>query len=230
MVGSFLYREGGMEFFDALSSCWFLGKTCKPEWNAWAVGVAVLGIAATVFLGVMTLRLGHAANRATAAALALAEAEAKARGIAESNERQLILASITGEISLAESKAGRASEALEAWGWESFAAEAYLQQWAFEGMRIFVFPVCESFQDRLHLLGQPLASRLVRAIGFGRTLSSFEFDYVNSSMEDRQLHFKLMIVQLKAIKEDLSAVSEECRDSSEKAGIKLNLSLEGVEQ
>lgn len=219
-----------MEFFDALSSCWVLGKTCKPEWNAWAVGAAALGIAATLFLGVMTLRLGKSANRATAAALALAEAEAKARAVAESNERQLILASITGEVSLAESKAGRAVEALEAWGWESFAVEAYMQQWAFEGMRIFAFPVCESFQDRLHLLGQPLASRLVRAIGFGRTLSTFEFDYVNSVMEDRRLHFKLMIVQLKAIKKDLGAVSEECCASSEKAGIKLSLSLDGVEQ
>ncbi|WP_459048019.1 hypothetical protein [Stenotrophomonas sp. PSU_St99] len=219
-----------MEFLDALSSCWFLGKTCKPEWNAWAVGVAALGIAATVFLGVMTLRLGKAANRATAAALALAQAEAKAREVAESNERQLILASITAEVSLAESKAGRAVEALEAWGWENFAGDAYKQRWAFEGMRVFLFPVCESFKDRLHLLGQPLASRLVRAIGFGQNLSTFEFDYVNCAMEDRPLQFELMIVRLKAIKQDLGAVSEECRTSSEKAGIKLKLSLVGDEK
>lgn len=218
-----------MEFLDALSSCWFLGKTCKPEWNAWAVGVAALGIAATVFLGAMTLRLGKAANRATAAALALAEAEAIARAVAESNERQLILASITGEVSLAESKAGRAVKALEAWGWEGFAVDVDKQRWAFEGMRVFLFPVCESFQDRLHLLGQQLGSRLVRAIGFGRTLNSFEFDYVNSAIEDRPLHFNLMIVRLKAIEQDLGAVSEECRRSSEKAGIKLDLSLDGVE-
>ncbi|WP_140393500.1 hypothetical protein [Xanthomonas retroflexus] len=219
-----------MEFLDALSPCWSLGQNCVPRWEAWAVVVAAvavevayLAIGATVFLGLMTLKLGQAANRATAAALAVAEGEAKARQIAEENERLMILSSITPEISFAETKAHRAIDTLQSWGWSEFSQNEQMQQWAFDSATCFSFPVCESYKDRIHLLGQPFASKLVRAIGIGRTLKSLEFDYTQGSPEDRSAHFVFLIARLRAIEQDASEVSAECVRAGEAAGIRITV-------
>ncbi|HEL5038937.1 TPA: hypothetical protein UOA93_000682 [Stenotrophomonas maltophilia] len=219
-----------MEFLDALSPCWLLGQNCVPRWEAWAVvlaavavEVAYLAIGATVFLGLMTLKLGQAANRATAAALAVAEGEANARQIAEENERLMILCAITPEVSFAETNAHRAIETLQIWGWSKFSKTTDMQQWAFESANFFSFPVCESYKDRIHLLGQPFASKLVRAIGIGRTLKSFEFDYVQGRPEHRNAHFDLLIARLQAIELDVSEVSAECVRAGEAAGIRITV-------
>ncbi|WP_185807203.1 hypothetical protein [Stenotrophomonas maltophilia] len=223
-------RGQNMEFLDALSPCWSLGPNCVPRWEAWAVVVAAvavevayLAIGATVFLGLMTLKLGQAANRATAAALAVAEGEANARQVAEENERLMILSAITPEISFAETKAHRAIDTLQIWGWSKFSKSEKMQQWAFESANYFSFPVCESYKDRIHLLGQPFASKLVRAIGIGRTLKSFEFDYTQGRPEDRNAHFFLLIARLQAIELDASEVSAECVRAGEAAGIRIRV-------
>ncbi|WP_285315390.1 hypothetical protein [Stenotrophomonas maltophilia] len=213
-----------MDFIDALSPCWFLSASCAPKWDAWSVAVAalaglvaLLAFGASVFLGVMTLRLGEAANRATAAALTVAEAEATARRTAEQDERLLILIWITHEVSIVDARAKRVLDGLDA-GWNKFSSDGVLRAWTFEGMRQFGFPVCTSFKDRLHLLGQPLAGKLARAMGMGRSLDSFAYDYTSSQKEERYDQFVTMMARLSGIRCDLETVIAECRKAGEVAG------------
>ncbi|MFL0351642.1 hypothetical protein ACEU0E_002754 [Stenotrophomonas lactitubi] len=221
-----------MDFLDALSPCWFLSESCVPKWDAWSVAVAAVAVVvalaafgASVFLGWMTLKLGEAANRATAAALTVAEDEAKARRKTELDERLLILVWITEEVSTAERRAKRAVVEIERRGWADFRQDTALRKWAFEGMRQFGFPVCNRFQDRLHVLGQPLASKLVRAMGMGRSLESFAYDYTSGPTEHRNGHFIAMIARLKVIEGDLKDVIAECKNAGEVAGIKMKVSV-----
>lgn len=46
--------DQGMSMLDALSQCWWLGESCVPRWEAWAVAAAVLGGAGSWIAALVT--------------------------------------------------------------------------------------------------------------------------------------------------------------------------------
>lgn len=211
-----------MEFFDALSNCWWLGKQCVPEWDAWAAGAAFVAVVATVILGVVTFRLGKAANKATALATDIALHQVKAEEFRSETEELLVLVQVTGEVSINQQRVSDLLVHLDGGGLgdvhfirsEKFRSEIFAQ---IESLR---FPLTEAVTGRLHYLDRKIAARLIRAAAL---VSIVQDGCRNASPHDteddlRHAHGGLVKV-LPMVIADLKIVRIACEESVTRLGI-----------
>lgn len=215
-----------MSWWKGFSTCSPLGAAnCVVWWDAWAVVVSLVAILATIFLGFMTLRLGLAANRATAAAVAIAKGEADARRRNETDERIVLLLWLAPEVGTQVVRARiLAEKAREPDAREKFRTESATRAWYFAKLPELNLSVATSLRDRLHVLGHPLAGRLARAIGLSEALrTQFNVDYSTLSDELMESFFFNLASFLAVFQLDLEAVSDAAAQASADAGIKAGL-------
>lgn len=196
-----------MSVLDGVIQCWPLSNTCEVWWEAWAVGVAFVAVIATVFLGVMTLGLGKAANTASAAALKIAAQEAEARAQVAHDERQMLLMWITGEITQALEVTKHLLAAMSG----PFAKQFFMQNISnrmhfSDDIESIAFPITESRQDRLHVMGHPVAAQLGRAIGLSTLLRRGFRTACNRSPEEVDGAWRNLELVLPLIRADLEHV------------------------
>ncbi len=210
-----------MDFLEALSVCWWLGKECVPKWEAWAAIAGIAAVVTTGILGVVTYRLGKAANRASNLAVALAGRQAKEQEFRGHTERLLVLLQIAGEVI---SNAGFLQELVQQLSDE--ASEAYFvvnAEYRGEVVRDLAqisFPVSAGLMDRLHYLDRGTSSRLVRAIALLRTISeSFSKVNVEPSPEDLRLAHVQLHRNLPLAIKDLLVVRKACEAAVRELGI-----------
>ncbi|WP_329867191.1 hypothetical protein [Stenotrophomonas hibiscicola] len=156
-----------MSWWNAISTCWTPGQHgCVVWWDAWAVVAAFTAVIATVFLGLMTLGLGLAANKASAAAVRIASAEAKSRETTAKDERHMLLMWIGSEITLVDEQLHYLANRMEGpFAKSLFGMEVSFRMTIADGVEAVQFVTTKSRDERLHVLGHPLAGRLARAIG-----------------------------------------------------------------
>lgn len=165
----------------------------------------------TAILGVVTYRLGMAANRASAAAVEIAGFQAEKQAYREESERLLVLVQITAEVS---SNAGLLSHLLGLLSQENSEA-AFVTDKVFQG-RIFgrlnklSFPSRESVRDRLHYLDRKTAACFVRAIGMFELLQSGDKHRDGTETQDElRVGFRALRATIPWIIEDLRVVELE---------------------
>lgn len=215
-----------MSWWKGFNTCSPLGESsCVVWWDAWAVVASFIAIIATIFLGFMTLRLGLAANRATAAAVAIAKGEADARRRTETDERIVLLLWLVTEVgSQVVSARILAEKAHEPDAHDQFRTDSATRAWYIARLAELKLPVATSLRDRLHLLGHPLAGRLARAIGLSEALSTqFDVDYSTLSDELMDSFFFSLASFSAVFKLDLEAVSEAATKASVDARINVDL-------
>lgn len=162
-----------MSMVNALSQCWWLGKTCVPEWEAWAVAAGVASVVTTAVLGFVTYRLSRAANRASAAAVEIAGFQANKQAYREESERLLVLVQIIAEVSSNAGLLGHVHGLLSQENSEAvFVMDKAFQNRVFGRLNKIAFPSLERVRDRLHYLDRRTAACFVRAIGMFELLQS----------------------------------------------------------
>lgn len=155
-----------MSWTDGFSRCAAPGTDCIVWWDAWAVVVSIVGIGATVFLGIMTLKLGEAANAASKAALDISVADANLREKRDHDERLILLMRVTGEVSyawqvLTTVLATVARDDADQISILHHQVRADLMR----DLRGISFSTFSHIADRLHVIGNPVAAQLARAVG-----------------------------------------------------------------
>lgn len=210
-----------MDFLDALSMCWWLGKECVPKWEAWAAIASIAAVVTTGILGVVTYRLGKAANRASRLAVALAGRQAKEGEFRGHTERLLVLLQVAAEVIantgfLQELVRQLSEDTSEAY----FVVNADYRREVVMDLAQITFPISAGLMDRLHYLDRGTSSRLVRAIALLRTISdSFSKVRVDPSpAELRQAHVQLHRNLPLAIA-DLEVVRQACEAAVRELGI-----------
>ncbi|PNY71531.1 hypothetical protein C1750_14900 [Stenotrophomonas pavanii] len=182
--------------------------------------VAVAAVAATVFLGLMTLKLGRAANAASRAALDIAAAEANARAKASMDERHMLLMWISGEIAITQEHCSEVLREISTPG----AKALFLQEPA---VRLNIadlvdgisFPITQSRHDRLHVLGHPLAAKLGRAIGLATVMrSQFRKNCVGPH-EDSETAWQALELVIPIIRTDLESIGDAVFETTVELGI-----------
>lgn len=210
-----------MDFLDALSTCWWLGKACLPKWEAWAALASIAAVVTTGILGVVTYRLGKAANRASTLAVALAGRQAQEEDFRGHTERLLVLLQVAAEVisnmtflqELVRQLSEQTSEGY-------FVVNRDYRGEVVRDLAQITFPVSMGLMDRLHYLDRGTSSRLVRAIGLLRTIGdSFSKVYVDPSPDElRQAHVQLHR-NLPLAVADLAVVRQACEAAVRELGI-----------
>ncbi|PZT26653.1 hypothetical protein A7X93_17970 [Stenotrophomonas maltophilia] len=146
------------------------------QWEAWAVGFAIVSIAATLFLGFMTLRLGRAANKASATAVDLAARDAGIRERRDHEEQLILLMRLAGEMSDAQTQLERIrSKVVLEDGECEFLDSQSVREEVVAHWRGVRFPNYEACSDRLHYLPLDVAARMARVVGLvGSFVSGIE--------------------------------------------------------
>ncbi|MBA0342103.1 hypothetical protein D7U87_15545 [Stenotrophomonas maltophilia] len=215
------------QLWNGISPCMEPGVgDCVVWWDAWAVFVAGIAVLSTVFLGLMTLRLGRVANKAaiaaakaSAAAAKIANDEAAGRLQNARDERLMLLLWIAGEMSAARSTIKRLQEAIAAKGLQGFKDDRALRQSAFSAISGLDFTNCAARADRMHAIGHPTAARLARGIALARTLSR---DMKPRLLEEEHAEstYALLERALPRLREDLDVVADACIAAAVDCGIK----------
>lgn len=200
-----------MSMVNALSQCWWLGTTCVPEWEAWAVAAGGAAVVTTAVLGVVTYRLGKAANRASAAAVEIAGFQAEKQAYREESERLLVLVQIVAEVS---SNAGLLGHLLGLLSQENseavFVTDKAFQNRIFGRLNKLSFPSLERVRDRLHYLDRKIAACFVRAIGMFELLQSGDKHRDGTETQDElRAGFRALRGTIPWIIEDLLVVEAE---------------------
>ncbi|TGW19223.1 hypothetical protein E4417_10485 [Stenotrophomonas maltophilia] len=211
-----------MSMVNALSQCWWLGKTCAPEWEAWAVAVGGVAVVTTAVLGIVTYRLGKVANRASAAAVKIAGFQADKQAYREESERLLVLVQIIAEVS---SNAGLLGHLLGLLSQENseaaFITDKDFQNRIFGRLNKLSFPSLERVRDRLHYLDRKTAACFVRAIGMFELLQSGDKHRDGTETQDElRTGFRALRVTIPWIIEDLRVVEAEGVAAVNRLGIK----------
>lgn len=211
-----------MEFFDALSRCWWLGKECVPEWDAWAAGAGFAAVVATVILGVVTYRLGRVANSATSLATEIALHQVKREDFRSETEELLVLIQITGEVStnrqrisdlLGELHGGGVGEA-------HFVLDESTRRNVFTQIERIRFPLTAAVTDRLHFLDRKIAACLLRATSI---IALVQDGCASASPDDTREEHKdahnALLKVLPMVVADLEVVRVACEQSVNRLGI-----------
>jgi len=161
-----------MDFLEALSVCWWLGQECVPKWEAWAAVAGIAAVVTTGSLGVLTYRLGKAANRASNLAVALAGRQAKDQEFRGHTERLLVLLQVAAEVITNANYLQEIMQLLSEEGSEAyFVVNAEYRGDVARCLAKVSFPMSTTLMDRLHYLDRGTSSRLVRANALLRTIS-----------------------------------------------------------
>ncbi|PZT26654.1 hypothetical protein A7X93_17960 [Stenotrophomonas maltophilia] len=196
---------------NALSQCWWLGKSCVPDWDAWAVAAGVAAVVTTAVLGVVTYRLGKAANSASAAAVQIAGFQADKQAYREESERLLVLVQIIAEVS---SNAGLLGHLLGLLSQEHseavFVTDKAFHNGIFGRLNKLSFPSLERVRDRLHYLDRKTAACYVRAIGMFELLQSGDKHRDGTeTQDDLRTGFRALRATIPWVIEDLRVVEAE---------------------
>lgn len=211
-----------MEFLDALSNCWWLGKHCVPEWDAWAASAAFAAVVATVILGVVTYRLGKAANRATALAADIALHQVKREEFRSETEELLVLVQVTGEVSINQHKASTLLKHLDGGGLGEvhFVRNEEFRRDIFSQVESLRFPLTEVVTERLHFVDRKIAARLIRATAIVSLLQDGCRIASPDDTEDDLRHGHAALVKvLPMVVADLEIVRIACEQSVTRLGI-----------
>jgi len=121
----------------------------------------------------MTLGLGLAANKGSAAALRIASEEAKSREIIAIDERHMLLMWIGSEITLVDEQLLYLTNKMaEPFAKAHFGMDVPFRMTIADGIDAIEFVTTKSRDERLHVLGHRLAGRLARAIGLCELIKS----------------------------------------------------------
>ncbi|HDS1559781.1 hypothetical protein JAK58_09355 [Stenotrophomonas maltophilia] len=200
-----------MSMVDAFSQCWWLGNSCVPDWEAWAVAAGGAAVVTTAVLGVVTYRLGKAANSASAAAVRIAGFQADKQAYREESERLLVLVQVIAEVS---SNAGMLDHLLGLLSQENskavFVTDTAFQNRIFGRLNKLSFPSLERVRDRLHYLDRKTAACYVRAVGMFELLQSGDKHRDGTETQDELRNgFRALRATIPWIIEDLRVVEAE---------------------
>ncbi|QGM06084.1 hypothetical protein [Stenotrophomonas maltophilia] len=200
--------------------CWPLGQECAVDWSAWAVGTSVLAVVATLFLGFMTLKLGRAANEASAEAFRLSKKHLERQEERDHNEKLILLLRLTGEVADAceiLTKVQKFFSTEE--GRNHFLTSQMSRDVVVANWKKIAFPNFEACRDRLHYLPIDVAARMARVVGI---LTSFANANAGSpaprqaqarkSLEGMEFISRVVLV-------DLKVVSDACAEAVEELGL-----------
>ncbi|WP_414498896.1 hypothetical protein [Stenotrophomonas maltophilia] len=199
-----------MSWKDGVSQCSPLAEKCHVWWEAWSAVGAVVGVLATVFLGLATLWLARSANKVSGMAVDIAENEAKERVKKEKLDGLLVLARIQTEVA----KMGGIVEILRQQltirvpRYESD-IEVFADWQA--AIETIAFPVSNTLRDKFVYLEPAVAGHLSRALGLCDTLNDEWKGLVprGDGMEMMAV-WKELPLRLETLNTDLSAVRSAC--------------------
>lgn len=202
-----------MNWWLGFSQCWPPGQNgCVVWWDAWAAMGALAAVITTAVLGVVTYRLGKAANVASQLAVSLASKESERQLARDRKERILLLMQITGEISTNRERLNALHAHLsekESEGY--FVADLAYRKDFMENMGLVAFPVTEKLADRYHYLDDLTGPRLVRAIGlFASMRNNYEILLNEQPVAELVKAHKLLVLVLPRIADDLEVVRLAC--------------------
>ncbi len=219
MIWMLLYLIDWAQLWKGMSPCTSPGVgDCVVWWEAWAAVGALLGVAATLFLGVFTLALGRAANRAASLAVIIADAELNRQKLRDTKEGLLVLVQIAGELAVTMNKVRGIMERLEDRGVrENIVAQGRSLRWLRQELEGIAFPVVRGAIDRLHYLDLAHAGRLLRAMATLETCKEFNASEEAATEPD----FWLLNLEhgLRKIMEDLGAVWTASQSATRELGI-----------
>lgn len=211
-----------MSWMDGISRCSPLGAHCVVWWEAWAVVAAVIGVAATLFVGLMTLRLGKAANAASKAALEISLADAKLRIQRDRDERLILLMRMHPEVKFAVNNLERLCEKIGPEpGPEILESHPPpILSGIYQVLDAIAFPEYGAVGDRLYILGNPLAARLARGVKLYEVVRFA----VRSQSRPEDMIFpsnlaSALRIELPPVLEDLRVVNAECEAAEEELGL-----------
>lgn len=211
-----------MDWWFGFSQCWPPGQDgCVVWWDAWAALGAMAAVITTAVLGVVTYRLGKAANVASQLAVSLASQESQRQLARDRKERILLLIQITGEISTNRERVNALHAHLSQMESEGyFAADVGYRKDFMENMGLVAFPITEKLADRYHYLDDLTGTKLVRAMGlFASMRNNYEVLLNEQPVEELVRAHGLLRLVLPRIAEDLEAVRLACAGAVRECGV-----------
>lgn len=211
-----------MDWWVGFSQCWPPGQGgCVVWWDAWAAIGAFAAVITTAVLGVVTYRLGKAANVASKLAVSLASKEAQRQLARDRKERILLLMQVTPEISANRERINALHAHLSKEESEGFflADVAYRKEFM-EDMGQVAFPLTEKLADRYHYLDDQTGPRLVRGMGLFVSLHNNYRALLNEQpVEELAKAHKLLLAVLPRIAADLEVVRVACGAAVRECGV-----------
>ncbi|HEL3784040.1 TPA: hypothetical protein UM046_004316 [Stenotrophomonas maltophilia] len=191
--------------------CWPLNESCAVDWDAWVAGLALASVAATLFLGFMTLRLGRAANRASSAAVGIAALEAKTRKERDRDERLILMMRLAGEMSdtMTRLQSIRGHVVADD-GTPPFLTSQEVRDEVVATWKCIRFTNYEACSDRIHYLSLPVAARMARVVGI---VGSFSADIDANGVpgaSDAKAAVESFEFVTRVLLADLGVIQEEC--------------------
>lgn len=224
-----------MSMLEGVSQCWPLAKDCVVWWDAWAaigalagawvaliaVAVSLLTVLSTVFLGIMTLNLGRAANQASETAVEISRVDFERQRYRDETERLLVLVQIAGEIATGHDWIVAEIERLASGdSRRSFAESANYRSNVFRRLAGLQFPISESVTDRLHYLDRGVSSKLLRSTNMLKMLQAYGHTWGSpGSVVKLDDAHGVLAVTLHIVKCDLGDVRSACQAAVQDAGI-----------
>lgn len=203
-----------------VSQCWPPSETCAVDWDAWAVGMALLGVLATIFLGFMTLRLGRAANRASLAAVGIAATESKAREKRDHEESLILMMRLAGEFSDAQTSLEEIRDLIATeQGRANFLCRQDTRDEVLAFWKVIKFQNYEACSERLHYLPIQVAARMARVVGIRGSFNTglqdkagLQEDEAASSCASFRFITRLLLA-------DIEVIREACRVAVQQLGL-----------
>lgn len=210
-----------MKFLETLFGCWWLGSECSPIWEAWAAGAGIAAVLTTGILGVVTYRLGKAANRATGVAVEISGREQARQTTRDETERLLVLVQITGEVAGNRTLIDLLVDNLLAPSSQTdFMDNERYRESVFEGVDRLTFSLTQGVMERVHYLDRKTGACLVRAFGMCKMLQeACGKRGVDESREDLGKAHWFISDTLPLISQDLAFVQLQCQRAAHEVGI-----------
>lgn len=179
-----------MEFWKALSECWWLGDQCVPVWDGWAATIAFVGVLATVGLGIVTYLLGVAAKNASQAALHISEENHRLQEKDRRREEIVILQFLRGEFVWTAARIQRFCETLvnDEGGTDDLDDEQ--REKLAEMVRLLEMPETQSLMSRFHVLDDANGMLLAKVLGDARALYRAFAKFIDPTFEPK-IHLSL---------------------------------------
>lgn len=210
------------QFWQGISPCMEPGiGGCVVWWDAWAAIGALLGVLATMVLGIFTYRLGRVANRASALAVEIAGNEARRQAERDKKERILLLLQITGEVSankerILELHAHLSKPMSEGY----FVGNAVYRNDFMTNLKRVTFPLADRLADRYHYLDGLTGPTLVRAIGMFSTMADNYVALLDEQPEaELRTAYRLLFTMLPIVAQDLEVVRLACAEAVKESRI-----------
>ncbi|HHA2954811.1 TPA: hypothetical protein ACOFD1_000439 [Stenotrophomonas maltophilia] len=208
-----------MSWKDGVSQCSPLAEKCHVWWEAWSAVGAVVGVAATIFLGLATLWLARSANKVSGMAVAIADNEAKDRVKKEKLDGLLVLARVQTEVA----KMGGIVEILRQL--LTIRVPRYVgdievfADWQ-AAIETIAFPVSNTLRDKFVHLEPTIAGHLSRALGLCDTLNDeWKGLALRGDGTEMESVWKELPLRLETLNTDLLAVRSACTEAIGKLDI-----------